>query len=80
MNFKDFSLDLIDLNPCKITFVALGNELRGDDGISYYFLEKLKETNLFKDSAFLSVGTNPENYLDKIIEKDPELVIFIDAK
>jgi hydrogenase 3 maturation protease len=79
MNFRDFSLDLIDFDPHKITFVAIGNKMRGDDGISFYFMEKLTNNPLFKESNFIDVGTNPENYLNKILNGNPELVIFIDA-
>jgi hydrogenase 3 maturation protease len=39
----------------------------------------LKRTNTFQYSHYLSVGTNPENYLTKILSFEPDIIVFIDA-
>ncbi len=79
MNFSDFARSISEYPPDKILFVAIGNELRSDDGISREFIDHLKETNEFRDSDYLFVGINPENYLTTILDFKPDLLVFIDA-
>jgi len=78
MNFRDFKRGL-DVAAEKIVFVGLGNESRGDDAAGLFFLQKLKEQAEFKAATFIGAGTNPENYLQQILEAQPSLVVFIDA-
>ncbi len=79
MNFENFVEVLSPYLPEKIVFVGLGNELRGDDAAGLLFLERLKVKPEFCKSNFIKAGTNPENYLQKILDYGAEIVVFIDA-
>lgn len=70
-------LDVYD--PAKVTFVGLGQNLRGDDYAGIYLLRKLKRTRRFKQSLFIEAGNTPENYIYPILSNNPEAVVFIDA-
>jgi len=61
----------------KTLFIGLGNEKRGDDGIAIYLTKKLKDCK--KKINFLLAYTTPENYLQKIIDINPEIIVFMDA-
>ena len=79
MNFEDFSNTLSVHLPEKILFVSLGNELRSDDAAGLLFAEKLRTKEPFSHSYYINAGTNPENYLQKIIETGTDAIVFIDA-
>ena len=79
MNFENFKKDLAIYQPEKIIFVGLGNESRGDDYAGILFLEELKKRSEFINSKFLSVGTNPENYLFQLTKNEIDVIVFIDA-
>ncbi len=79
MNFKEFSEKLRSHSPEKIIFVVLGNKLRSDDAAGIIIGEKLKRKNPFSESYFIDAGTNPENYLETILDIDAEAVVFIDS-
>jgi hydrogenase 3 maturation protease len=79
MNFTHLLSELSQFNKERIVFIGLGNELRGDDGAGLKFTKRLNSTEEFNNSNFIFAGTNPENYLQKIIELKPDAVIFIDA-
>lgn len=57
----------------------MGNDIRGDDGVGLVFVDNLREKTEFQDSIFILARTNPENYLQKIIDSRAKLVVFIDA-
>lgn len=78
MNFKNF-LDSLDITPAKIVFVGLGNPARSDDAAGLLFLERLSKQPELASAHFIAAGTNPENYLEKILQAEPQLVVFIDA-
>ena len=78
MNFTDFKKAL-NKPTNKIVFVGLGNETRGDDAAGLLFLRELKKRMDFRAANFIEAKTNPENYLERILEMHPELVVFIDA-
>ncbi len=78
MNFTDFKKAL-NKPARQIVFVGLGNETRGDDAAGLLFLRELKKRMDFHASHFIEAKTNPENYLERILELHPELVVFIDA-
>ncbi len=61
----------------KIIFLCIGNELRGDDYFGIYLGKKLKRT-LVREKVVLSYST-PEDYIEDILEKEPEIVVFVDA-
>lgn len=78
MNFTDFK-KTINKPANQIVFVGLGNKARGDDAAGLLFLDELKKRMEFRASNFIEAQTNPENYLERILELHPELVVFIDA-
>lgn len=79
MNFKDFLKDLSLFKPGDIIFVGLGNEHCGDDAAGLIFIDKLKDFPDFAGSCFISARTNPENYLQKILDSKGNVIVFIDA-
>jgi len=54
----------------------MGNKERGDDGFGSYIVEKIKQTDTVKT---LDCQLYPENYLNKILSFQPDLIIFLDA-
>ncbi|TYB31739.1 MAG: hydrogenase maturation protease [Candidatus Mcinerneyibacterium aminivorans] len=66
-----------DILKGKVLFVGIGNEMRGDDGIGPFFVKKGRR--LLDDYQFLNVKETPENYFDKMLEKDIDTLIFVDA-
>ena len=79
MNLHEFKDALKDYPVNKIVFIGLGNPLRGDDAVGLLFLNRLHSLNQFKEAWFIEAGTNPENYLQKILDCPASLVVFIDA-
>lgn len=79
MNFNDFKRELSAFANHQIIFIGLGNELRGDDGAGLLFLKHLKRAAEFQRSFFVYAGTNPENYLQTILDSKAQLAVFIDA-
>jgi len=78
MNFTDFKKS-INIPANEIVFVGLGNEARGDDAAGLLFLRQLRKRIEYRMSNFITAKTNPENYLECILEFHPELVVFIDT-
>ena len=79
MNFNDLKKTLAVYHSDRIIFVGLGNRDCGDDGASQILLNKLRHSEEFKEAGFIFAGTNPENYLQKIADKNPQAVVFIDT-
>jgi hydrogenase 3 maturation protease len=79
MNFSDLTQRLQPYAKEKIVFIGLGNTLRGDDAAGLILLKKIEQLSAFKNSHFISAGANPENYLQKILEINAEVVIFLDT-
>ncbi len=61
----------------KVAIVAIGNILRGDDGLGPKLIELLKARPI-KASLF-DCGTAPENYIFPILSTSCDTVILIDA-
>ena len=60
----------------KMLLCGMGNKDRGDDGFGPYIVENFKETtNIKKIDCHLYL----ENYLNKIIDLQPDLIIFLDT-
>ncbi len=61
----------------KILFFCIGNILKGDDGVGEYIYKRLhnKRGNIQK----ISGGNAPLNYIGKIQQFSPEIVIIIDC-
>ncbi len=45
----------------------------------FSFVRPIKLSLKFADANFIKAGTNPENYLDKILALNAKAVIFVDA-
>ncbi len=75
--------DLIDgLGECEadqLVFVGLGNRDRGDDAAGLVLLSQLQEVPDLAGAHFINAGRTPENYLQHLLNLQPELVIFLDA-
>ncbi len=56
--------------------IGVGNTLKGDDGAGIALLHQLKGK---VDAEFLECGVAPENFLEKIVNLDPRILIVIDA-
>jgi Ni,Fe-hydrogenase maturation factor len=54
----------------------MGNKERGDDAFGPYIVENFQETDNIKK---IDCNLYPENYLNKIIDLRPELIIFLDT-
>jgi hydrogenase 3 maturation protease len=61
-----------------VCVMAVGNELRGDDGAGMAVGRALREMNLPNLEVFLC-GPTPENYVGPVIKSRPGLVLIIDA-
>ncbi|CAB49773.1 hydrogenase maturation peptidase HycI [Pyrococcus abyssi] len=62
----------------RVVICCIGNELKGDDAFGILVYERLKY--IIKDKAIIiNCGNVPENYLGKIINANPDLVILVDA-
>jgi hydrogenase 3 maturation protease len=79
MNFTHLTNELSIYQQDRIVFVGLGNELREDDGAGLELVERFKSKKEFHKSHFIIAGRNPENYLQIILNCNPEIVVFIDA-
>lgn len=61
----------------KVSIVAIGNILRGDDGLGPKLIEILKARNL--KATLFDCGTAPENYIFPILSTLCDTVILVDA-
>ncbi len=72
-------LDSIMQENQRIAFIGLGNPIKGDDGVGVYISDKLIEITNSQVPYILSCYHVPANYLGKIVNYNPDYVIFIDA-
>lgn len=79
MNFSGLQRALGEYPPDGIVFVGLGNPWRKDDGVGIEFVEQLRQLDAFPSAEYIVAGTNPENYLGRIIKKKPAVIVFVDA-
>jgi len=79
MNFKTLDTLLSKYNKKEIVFVGLGNTDRGDDASGIIILQKLQNIPDYSKCHFIDAGKNPENHLQKILDYDPKIVVFIDS-
>ncbi|HSO26167.1 MAG TPA: hydrogenase maturation peptidase HycI [Methanobacteriaceae archaeon] len=60
--------------------LAIGNELRGDDGLGPLFAKKISQiTNDSSNVVVIDGGTVPENFTGSLRNEKPTHVILIDA-
>ncbi|MBO8151577.1 MAG: hypothetical protein DRP91_00575 [Candidatus Neomarinimicrobiota bacterium] len=80
MNFSQLKCYIDRSGYRKILLLGLGNEFRGDDQAGLLLAKVLKERLASDyDINLVLAGTNPENYLDKIIEFAPDVVFVVDS-
>ena len=60
----------------RILLCGMGNKERGDDAFGPYIVENFQETDNIKK---IDCNLYPENYLNKIIDLRPDLIIFLDT-
>ena len=60
----------------KILILTIGNILRGDDAAGPLLFQRLKGRI---PTEIIDAGTVPENYIQTIIKKAPEVLLIIDA-
>lgn len=63
----------------RIVIVGIGDRMRGDDGVGCKIAEDLKEKLQNEKITIINAGTTPENYLEKIVKYNPDLILFIDS-
>lgn len=59
-----------------ILIVGIGNTLKGDDGAGVLICQQLKD---IIGQNVIDAGTVPENYIQPIIKKAPNVLLIIDA-
>ncbi|MBR2557786.1 MAG: hydrogenase maturation peptidase HycI [Methanobrevibacter sp.] len=60
--------------------MGIGNELKCDDGIGPFIINKLKMENIENDKLLLiNAETVPENFTGKIKKENPTHIMLIDA-
>jgi hydrogenase 3 maturation protease len=60
----------------KILFVGIGNVLRSDDGVGVYICSKIHKSP-YLDTLIVEVSI--ENYIKKINDLDPDILVLIDC-
>jgi hydrogenase 3 maturation protease len=61
----------------KTVILGMGNILKGDDCVGPFICDELSKKALTAD--IINTGTVPENYIQRIIKKEPDALIVIDA-
>ena len=79
MSFKEELNDFLH-DFKKLIILGVGNELKSDDGIGPFIVNKLIEEDLQRDNLlFINAETVPENFTGKIRKEKPSHVIIVDA-
>lgn len=69
--------ELLDtLNTGTLAILCIGNVLKGDDGAGPLLAENISQEVA---AEVIDAGTVPENYIGKISDLDPDLLLFVDA-
>ncbi|MCX5685879.1 MAG: hydrogenase maturation protease [Candidatus Omnitrophica bacterium] len=74
---SDLKSDIKNRAKGHVAIVAIGNILRGDDGLVPKLIELLRPKAL--NAALFDCGTAPENYIFPILSVSPDTVILVDA-
>ncbi|MBN2348737.1 MAG: hydrogenase maturation protease [Bacteroidales bacterium] len=69
-------INILETGTNTILFVGIGNVLKTDDGVGVYISQKIKER---KNIRNLCVEISIENYIKKINDFKPEVLILVDA-
>jgi hydrogenase 3 maturation protease len=68
--------NLLSKKGKKILFVGIGNLLKMDDGIGVYISRHIRNT---ENITSLTVESSIENYIGKINNLDPDILVLIDC-
>jgi hydrogenase 3 maturation protease len=60
----------------RILFVGIGNVLRSDDGVGVYICKKIHKSS-YLDTLIVEVSI--ENYIKKINDLDPDILVLVDC-
>ncbi len=64
----------------KLIVLGVGNELKSDDGVGPFIINKLLDENIENDNLmFINAETVPENFTGKIRKENPSHVVIVDA-
>ncbi len=66
---------LLKLRGKRVVFILVGNELRGDDGLGPLIYRILN----LKDETVINAGMAPENFIHRICDMSPQVVVFVDS-
>ena len=72
----DMSCILDTIFLVKMLLAGMGNRDRGDDGFGSYIIDNIQESDRLRK---IDCSIYPENYLNKIVDETPDLVIFFDT-
>jgi hydrogenase maturation protease len=75
IDLEDKLIDLVRGKRLVILFV--GNSLRGDDGAAQLLYRSLRSKVV--RMKLLDCGTNPQDYVEKVGELEPDIVVFVNA-
>jgi hydrogenase maturation protease len=67
---------LSEINEKNTLFVGIGNVLKKDDGVGVYITKNLSKSN---NRKVLTVEVSIENYIGKINNMNPEIIVLIDS-
>ncbi len=75
--FRDFKEK--DLAKERFAVLGLGNDLKGDDGVGFYVVDRLRKA-LASDANMLLIKTAvPENHVRQLRDFSPSMLIIVDA-
>lgn len=63
----------------KLVILGIGNDIRGDDGLGQYIVNKLDKKINNDNIEIINAKTVPENFTGKIRSIDPSHVLIVDA-
>ena len=70
-------------NDGLLVIIAVGNPLRGDDGVGPYISSKIKAQNTNEaqnyNTKIINAEERPENIIDEVVALNPSRVIIIDS-
>lgn len=61
----------------KVLIAGIGNPLRGDDAVGSYIVKRLSKKKI--NAILVDCEEQPERFIEKIIQDQPDTIIFIDA-
>lgn len=79
MNFKALVDFVSGFDKNDVLFIGLGNEWRADDAAGLILLRRLRQRPELKDYKCIEAGSNPENFLQDILDSQASHIIVIDT-